>query len=300
MARIRSVHPGLWTDEDFVQLSAPARLFLIGMWNESDDYGLFEWKPTRLKMRLAPNDPIDAAALMAELVEHRFLIPIERDGRSLGMVRNFRKWQRPKTPSAPIVPVDAEIISAIGIDKPDEIPQHHRSTSEALPQSIPKPPENPALMEDGGGGMKEGDSVADATGASAPPPVPNIADEVWRIGPSYLIANGVPEKSARSLLGKWRKGGQRDGEVLAALIEAQRQAISDPVAWIEARLNGGGRKQQHAGRTAGEARFDDFMSAAAASARDAGGGRAARPDFEGSEGDDYGGATVVALAAARG
>ena len=80
MARIRSVHPGLWTDEDFVQLSAPARLFLIGMWNESDDYGLFEWKPTRLKMRLAPNDPIDAAALMAELVEHfQWLTPEESD-----------------------------------------------------------------------------------------------------------------------------------------------------------------------------------------------------------------------------
>lgn len=132
-----------------------ARLFLIGMWNEADDYGLFEWKPTRLKMRLSPNDTIDAAALMDELVAARFLSRIDRAGRALGLVRNFRKWQRPKTPSAPIVPVDAEIISAIGIDKPDEIPQHHRSTSEALPQSIPKPPENPALMEDGGGVMEE-------------------------------------------------------------------------------------------------------------------------------------------------
>lgn len=258
MARIRSVHPGLWTDEDFVQLSMAARLFLIGMWNEADDYGLFEWKPTRLKMRLSPNDTIDAAALMDELVAARFLSRIDRAGRALGLVRNFRKWQRPKTPSAPIVPVDAEIISAIGIDKPDEIPQHHRSTSEALPQSIPKPPENPALMEDGGGGMKEGDSVADATGASAPPAAKSLGDLIWQHGPRYLGEHGIPERQARSVLGKWRKE-RGDAETLTALISAERECVSEPVAWIEGRFKNGGTKRKSGAGAAAE-RWDSILA----------------------------------------
>ena len=32
MARIRSIHPGIWTDEAFVELSALARLLYIGLW----------------------------------------------------------------------------------------------------------------------------------------------------------------------------------------------------------------------------------------------------------------------------
>ena len=45
MARIRSVHPGLWTDEAFVSVSMTARLLAIGLWNQCDDQGAFEWKP---------------------------------------------------------------------------------------------------------------------------------------------------------------------------------------------------------------------------------------------------------------
>lgn len=41
MSRIRSIHPGLWTDEAFVSLSPMARLFLMGLWNECDDMGSF-------------------------------------------------------------------------------------------------------------------------------------------------------------------------------------------------------------------------------------------------------------------
>lgn len=116
MARIRSVHPSLWTDEDFVSLSLPARLFLIGLWNESDDHGLFAWKPLALKMRLAPADNIDASAILNELHASGFIVKISRDNRDIGVVRNFRKFQRPKNPSAPMVSIDAEIEKIAGIE----------------------------------------------------------------------------------------------------------------------------------------------------------------------------------------
>ncbi|MCE2578080.1 hypothetical protein [Gluconacetobacter entanii] len=108
MARIRSVHPGLWTDETFVSVSPLARLFLIGLWNEADDNGIFPWKPLKLKMRLLPADNGDAAALLAELERIGAIMRYEADGDTYGAVRNFRKFQRPERPK-PVHPITAEV-----------------------------------------------------------------------------------------------------------------------------------------------------------------------------------------------
>lgn len=37
MARIRSIHPGLYTDESFATLTMAARVLIIGIWNHADD-----------------------------------------------------------------------------------------------------------------------------------------------------------------------------------------------------------------------------------------------------------------------
>jgi hypothetical protein len=100
VSRIRSTHPGLWTDERFVSVSPFARLLFMGLWNECDDQGAFEWSPLKLKMRLLPADPVDAAELLAELERAGCLLRYAVDGRSLGAVRNFCRFQRPKKPNA--------------------------------------------------------------------------------------------------------------------------------------------------------------------------------------------------------
>ena len=64
MARIRSVHPGLFTDESFMSASPLARIVMIGVWTEADDNGVFEWKPLTLKARLLPADNADMAAIL--------------------------------------------------------------------------------------------------------------------------------------------------------------------------------------------------------------------------------------------
>lgn len=99
MARIRSVHPPLFTDEAFVSRSMSARLLAIGLWTEADDRGVFEWKPTSLKMRLFPADNINLADLLAELLNGRIIAKHTVDGRDYGLIRNFCKWQRPKKPT---------------------------------------------------------------------------------------------------------------------------------------------------------------------------------------------------------
>ena len=96
MARIRSVHPGLFTDEAFMTASPLARLLIIGIWCEAHDDGVFEWKPLTLKVRLMPADSVEVAPLLAELEALGFVRRFQAGGRPYGVVRNFQKYQRPK------------------------------------------------------------------------------------------------------------------------------------------------------------------------------------------------------------
>src|ERR1700722_3074478 len=100
MARIRSVHPGLFTDEAFMGLSSDAQVFLIGLWTEADDQGMFEWKPLTLRMRLRPTKDGDVDPILSELEAAQCIKMFEISGRKYGAIRNFRKFQKPKTPNA--------------------------------------------------------------------------------------------------------------------------------------------------------------------------------------------------------
>ena len=100
MARIRSTHPGQWTDEDFVACSFAARLLALGLRTEADDNGVFEWKPLVIKMRLFPADAVDVPALLAELSANRQVASFEHSGKQYGAIRNFRRWQRPEKPKS--------------------------------------------------------------------------------------------------------------------------------------------------------------------------------------------------------
>ncbi len=145
MSRIRSIHPGLWTDEAFVTLSAFARLLFISMWNECDDKGIFVWSPLQLKMRCLPGDNADAAALLSEIETAGFVLKYEVGGKFYGAVRNFAKFQRPKKPND-VHPATAEVLAFAGHggepmeDAPAPVPNQ-------LPTGGEKPPQ---MKEEGG------------------------------------------------------------------------------------------------------------------------------------------------------
>lgn len=154
MSRIRSVHPGFFTDEDLVSVSFAARLLFIGLGVEADDKGVFEWKPLTIKMRIFPADNVDAAALLAELETIGAIKSYDVAGKKYGAIRNFRRFQKPKTPND-IYPAPREILAFVGLvsemDEGDEpsFPQK----GETLPQNGEIAPQ----MEDGGGrGEEEG------------------------------------------------------------------------------------------------------------------------------------------------
>ncbi len=99
MARIRSVHPGQWTDGDFVNMSPLGRLLAIAIRNEADDNGIFRWKPRQIKIRCLPADNCDIGALLQELVDNRQVIRYEVNGEEFGFIRGFDDYQRPRYPT---------------------------------------------------------------------------------------------------------------------------------------------------------------------------------------------------------
>jgi hypothetical protein len=108
MARIRSVHPGPFTDDAFLNVPYEARLLFIGLLTESDDRGIFKWRATTLKVRLFPVDPVDIIKTLHILAAENMIRDFHSDGQHLGAIRNFCQWQRPKSPSY-LFPIDDDV-----------------------------------------------------------------------------------------------------------------------------------------------------------------------------------------------
>ena len=188
MARIRSTHPGQWTDEDFVECSPLARLLCLGLRNEADDKGIFEWKPKGMKMRLLPADNADVDGLLAELVANNQIKGFEHQGKKYGAIRNFRKYQSPKTPNDVYpIPDDFRIYVGLkakkkgttsenGTDKDGPISETQDDNEGSISEMGGKTPEQ--MEEEGGRRKEEGDSTSsgepeistEASETSPPPP----------------------------------------------------------------------------------------------------------------------------------
>lgn len=167
MSRIRSIHPGLFTDEAFVSLSPMARIFLMGIWTECDDIGLFEWSPLKLKMRILPADAADANELLAEIEAQQCIAKYEIGGKSYGAVRNFCQYQRPKKANS-VHPQTAEILAFVNIKA-----RSTRDGSEPEGNQLPTNGEKSRQMEDGGGISITPNGVCASGDAPEPPEEPD-------------------------------------------------------------------------------------------------------------------------------
>lgn len=273
----------------------------LGLWTEADDQGVFEWKPLTLKARILPAAPVDIGGLLEDLAARGCIKAFEVDGRKYGAIRKFRQWQKPKTPNA-LYPLPPEIAVWVGLKPP--ISEMAAGEAASFPKRFRNASEKPLLMEEGGG--RKEDSDADASGGESaavvetgpePPPDPvppetpreappgeplveppaeplSVAGQIWKAGVPFLVAAGIREGPARSMLGKWRKE-HGDAATLHALIAAERQAVSEPVAWIQGVLMrgggqnglfGGGRNDgRNSGRSSGAEQRQRQRAAALAS-----------------------------------
>lgn len=251
MARIRSVHPGLWTDETFVSLSMPARLMFLGIWNECDDMGSFDWSPLKLKMRILPVDSVDAGEVLDELRNAGCIIAYEIGGKRYGAVRNFCQYQRPKKPTS-TYPQDDAVRNWVNTaarstrDGGEETPRSTATRGEAAPRTSPLSSEPaPASSRVGGeavgnqlptGGEKcrqrkeeGGSTVPDGTAAVA---AIDPGKALFDAGVALLMAAGSSRKQSGALIARWRKD---QGDRWARDAIASAAGKSDPIAWIENR-----------------------------------------------------------------
>jgi hypothetical protein len=223
MARIRSIHPGIFTDEAFMSASAHARLLIIGIWCEAWDDGVFEWKPLTLKARLFPVDAVDLPALLAELTDLEFVTRFDHAGKSYGAIRNFGKFQRPKKPnSSGVLPSTLQSYVAVEISS-EPVPNQFRTSPEKSPQ-----------MEDGGGKREEEEkqgSDADASAQAKPAHPESAVDRIWTRHLFDLVSlSGKPEPTVRRWIGKVL--ASHDAEpVERAMLAAIAAKTGDPFAY---------------------------------------------------------------------
>lgn len=239
MARIRSIHPGLFTDPEFAELDESAQVFFLGLLCEADDNGVFEWKPTMLRIRYRPTKDGPVDALLSELEAANKIASYEIGGRKYGAIRKFTQWQKPKSPKS-WHPIPEHFRNYVGSGGSiSEIPTDEVTT-------LPRKGEITPQREEGGGRREE--EVTEPNGSGAPRASPDFAAVLFGACRKWLQdATGKDGQTCRRLLGKWRKA-LPDGDLVELLKNAQdRGHIEDPVSWVEAAIQArrGPPKRQH-------------------------------------------------------
>lgn len=95
MARIRSIKPDFFLDEELAALDPLDRLTFIGLWTQADKSGRLEDRPTRLQVQILPYDKGTFRERLCRLAAGGFIVRYEVDGHKYIWIRTFDKHQRP-------------------------------------------------------------------------------------------------------------------------------------------------------------------------------------------------------------
>jgi hypothetical protein len=192
-----------------------ARLLFMGIWNECDDLGSFEWSPLKLKMRILPADAADASALLDDLVEAGSVMRYEIAGKAYGAVRNFCQYQRPKKPTS-VHPQTDEVRSWVNTEA-----RSTRDGGEEVPNHSGTGGEKPRQMKDEGG---------DKEGCSDEQPQPASGRAGKHLIPSDWAAPPVAElpPRARACAEQWTEASYlTEAEAFLLYWRSERKMKSD-------------------------------------------------------------------------
>ena len=95
MARIRTIKPEFFLDDDVAKLPPLTRLLFIALWCLADKAGRLEDKPQRIKVQSLPYDKNDTDAELDVLMRAGFIYRYQVDDRKLIEIKSFLKHQRP-------------------------------------------------------------------------------------------------------------------------------------------------------------------------------------------------------------
>ena len=103
MARIRSLKPDFFEDEDLAELPFWVRILFEGLWCHADKAGRLEDRPLKLKAKIFPYDKVDiekGLVLLAEPKQHSpqhlpFIVRYEADGERYIQILTWEKHENP-------------------------------------------------------------------------------------------------------------------------------------------------------------------------------------------------------------
>jgi len=102
MARIRTIKPEFWQDDDLAEVSEPAVLVAAGLLNHADDEGFFKANPKLIKSVVFPlREPsVSVHNILIELSNINYIaLYIGKDGKKYGQVTGFTTHQRINRPT---------------------------------------------------------------------------------------------------------------------------------------------------------------------------------------------------------
>ena len=95
MARMRTIKPSFFCNEELLSVSPLVRLLFIGLWTVADRRGRIEDRPVRIKVQLLPMDDCDIDAALDQLQGKELIVRYEVDGARYIQIVNFEKHQVP-------------------------------------------------------------------------------------------------------------------------------------------------------------------------------------------------------------
>ena len=100
MARMRTIKPEFWTDDEIVDLDLLPKLLYIGLWNFADDDGYIEASARRIKRLIFPDNDYDVAGALEALLSSGRIGEFDSDQGRVFKILRFKEHQRPQHPTA--------------------------------------------------------------------------------------------------------------------------------------------------------------------------------------------------------
>lgn len=248
MARIRSVKPEFWEDQELAErVSRDARLLYIGLWNLADEHGRLRGAPVFIHGRVFPYEPdltvADVSELLEELARAGKVVKYRAAGGDYLFLPNLDKHQRLESEKvASRLPDpeadDSELLPPKDLTEPRTAQEDARAAQVRADESASGADESSLLY--GAGSMEHDDAhrlraVRDSTDDTlipAPKPTPStapkrawsekqiLADPLWA-----AFWDAYPKKAdRRKALNAWLNALKRGAgpELLAEASAAYR------------------------------------------------------------------------------
>jgi hypothetical protein len=230
------------------------------LWCHCDDQGAFAWKPIVLKALIFPADNVDFASILSELEGLQCIKKVEIDGKQVGLVRNFGKYQRPqKRKTIFVIPAEYHPFIALATDSSvpvanqggngtvpvanqddngtPSIPCHEGTDIVPVPYSDGTGMGNRSQREEGiGEGKKERKKDAAASGAlgARNGPTPDLSDQKTQL---YARAYEVLGPNSGGMTTKLLEVKSGSVPQARAAIEASAER-ADPREYLAAIIRG--------------------------------------------------------------